>query len=228
MKNKKNIIIIIVCIVIALVLIACWFLLRLESKKSYIIKEWSNFTQTISIDIEDESIISVTQKDDPDAQLGTLTGGENTLFVITGLKEGDTIATVNIINSDGSIESSKLYYFEINNSLDVNLQKIEEFDIQNSLDNNYVIREWSNLSQNIKISINDESIVKVTKNIESNIEMDSGGMHTLFTIIGLKKGNVTARIDVYNSDGTTEITKIYYFKVSDNLKVNLIKIENIK
>ena len=125
MKDKKLIILIISAIVV-LFIVGCWFLLRSnDASENYIIKQWSNFAQRIDIEIADKTIISSTESIES-SHLGVETGGSNTIFTITGLRKGNTTATVKVFNSDGIIESSKKYYFEVSDDLKVKLVEMQE------------------------------------------------------------------------------------------------------
>ena len=120
MKNKKIITLIITILVVLAIVICCILLKQKANKETYTIKEWSTQAQTVSIEIEDETMINVVKSKEAD-QEGTKTGGEYTLFTITGLKKGTTSAIVNIINEDGSVESSKKYHLEVSNDLKVDI-----------------------------------------------------------------------------------------------------------
>lgn len=118
MKNKKIIILIITILVVLAIAICCILLKQKANKETYTIKEWSTQAQTVSIEIEDETMINVVKSKEEDNK-GAKTGGEYTIYTITGLKEGTTTAIVKVINEDGSVESSKKYHLEVSNDLKV-------------------------------------------------------------------------------------------------------------
>ena len=119
MKNKWIWVLVVVAIIIVL---ACWwFLLRKNADtKTYTIKEWNNFSQKVEISIDDDSILKVdklTERDNNSSKV--VTGGQYTIFKITGLEKGFTKAVVTIYNSDDTVEKQTVYEFEVLEDLSV-------------------------------------------------------------------------------------------------------------
>ena len=118
MRNKS--IIIIILVVILLAIAGWWFFLRTNTNtKTYTIKEWNNYAQTVEISISDNTILKTEKSSEPDNNTGALTGGEYTIFTITGLKKGKTTAIVTVYNSDYSVEKQTVYDFEVLEDLSV-------------------------------------------------------------------------------------------------------------
>ena len=221
-----------IVIIIAFVMIVCLgfsVVFFKGEKQEYVIREWNNYAQTVNVDIADEKIITATKSVEPDSKPGVVTGGQYTLFTIRGLKQGTTTVTVTVVNPDSSVELSKVYYLEVNRNLDVKLQKVENIDISNDEDKQYVIKEWNNYAQTVKIDIADEKIISATKSVEPDGKpgVVTGGQYTLFTIKGLKSGTTTATVTVVNPDNSIELSKVYYLEVNDNLEVSLVDFKNI-
>lgn len=224
MKNKKNLLIIIAIVVIILVAcISCYFLFKSKDntdKEKYVIEQWCSFEQRIIVDVEDKSILKYTKSTLENKDSNLLTGGQNSLFEIEGLKEGSTTVTVSVINSNDFFDNKKIYYFDVNKNLDVIFKKVENANIEISAFKEYVLNETCSLEQNIDIKVSDESIIKATKDNQTTDE--NGGVNTLFIISGLKEGKTTATVTITNSDGSVASNKTYSFEVNQDLVVNLI------
>ena len=233
MKNKK-ILVIGAIISVILIIVGVLFLFKTEpdveivKNQKYVIKEWNNFAQRVYIDVVDESIVNYVKSTENDAPEGADTGGENTLYTITGLKEGKTKVTINIIDSNDFIVNSNEYYLNVDNNLNVTLDKKEknEFDVYK----NYVIKEWNNFAQRVEAIIENEDIVKYIefKTADSKENVATGGEYTIYNIIGLKEGKTKVTVNVINPDGTYESIKDYELSVNSELKIEELSVSITK
>lgn len=117
MKNKK-IGLFIGVLVMVFLLVGCD---KNNPEKDYVITKWHSFDQNVEVSIDNDAIVSVDMSSEEDSNDDALTGGEYAVFTIKGLKKGSTMITVNVINSDNSVDSSETYYFEVDDKLVVKL-----------------------------------------------------------------------------------------------------------
>ena len=117
MKNKK-IGLFIGVLVMVFLLVGCD---KNNHEKDYVITKWHSFDQNVEVSIDNDAIVSVDMSSEEDSNDDALTGGEYAVFTIKGLKKGSTMITVNVINSDNSVDSSETYYFEVDDKLVVKL-----------------------------------------------------------------------------------------------------------
>lgn len=219
MKNKKMLLIIGVLVVVLLLVGYFLFWQKKSFKQEYVIKEWNSYAQNVMISIDDDTIVKYIKSTENDASPEVETGGENTLFTITGLKKGSATVYVDVLNDDGVVESSKKYYFEVNDDLKVRLVKVSDTK-------NYVIKKWHIFSQRVVLVVDNDKVIKAIKSdLTDNSENATGGKLTLYTLTGLKKGSTEVTVSVLNDDGSPESSETYYFEVNNKLELKLVKTE---
>ena len=127
MKNKRIWIIILFVVILAFV---CWWFLFKAKDKTYSIKEWNGFTQTVEILIDDDTILKADKSIKRGHNSSKVTDdGQYTIFKITGLKKGYTKVVVTICNSDDTVEKQTVYEFEVLDDLSV--KSLSDSEINN-------------------------------------------------------------------------------------------------
>lgn len=188
-----------------------------NNSKTYSINNKYRFGKKLVSYVSDESVINL-QKQDVERDANQIGEGFTTQYVLTGLKKGKAVITVEYRNGDNDVEISKSYYVLVDDELSVSLNKVTS---------NYIFNIDNSLTPIIKSNISNEKIILLEEEKISFPKDFEKASITQFIVKPQDVGSSDIILNLYDRNGELVSKNIYHFSVNSEFDVIFDGVEKI-